>query len=303
MNKIVKNLTTIITIVAGISAVFGVYIQYSKEKPQIEIKSITADKLTDLPEVEGLKAQYFFKDSLVQSLWKLNYKVSNSGNEIVIGEGNKKNIIRKGLSFKLNGNYRILDFSIKNRSFPFDSKIVDSMLVLNFLQWKPDEGFELSLYVEQLENNGFPKFELNEREIIGGKVVYSTLYDNRDSIMPLFEYMPRTIQSILRWVGYVVFGVLLIVLPVVWVSDLIKRLKYKKWKRIDYWLYREWIDKLVKDGIIAAFYEPHKLPEKYWEEYPYPKPIFPSNDFKSLTTGVLIFVVLSLIPLSLLIRI
>lgn len=68
MNKYLNNIATVMTIVAGVAAIVGVYIQYKDDNPVIEIKSILNDKLTDLPTVDGFNAKFYYKDSLVSSL-------------------------------------------------------------------------------------------------------------------------------------------------------------------------------------------------------------------------------------------
>jgi len=303
MNKYLKNIALIMTIVAGVAAIIGLYMQYDKQVPSIEIKSITSDKLTDLPKVDGLNAQFFYKDSLVTSLWKLNYLIANNGAEVIVGEGNNKNIIKNGVKFTLPENYKILELVKKQDNFPFEYSFNANCFEIKFLQWRPDEAFELTLYVEQLDNTELPNLLTNEREILGGVVTYSSLQTDTKSKKSLFEFLPNTLQSILLWIGYVLFSIFLIVMPIVWISELVKVVKYKKWKRTDYWMYKEWIDKQIEENVIGLHYEPQKLPKQYWESYPYPKPSFPDNEFGNLTIGTIVVIILTLIPLLIMIKV
>ena len=122
MTKFLKNIFYIISFLAAVAAIIGFYFQITTPKPVIEIKTISTDKLTDLPTVDGLKALYTYKNDTVKSLWKLHYYINNSGDEILIGEGNKKNIIRNGLDFSINNNYRIIEYRINKKNFPFNKK-------------------------------------------------------------------------------------------------------------------------------------------------------------------------------------
>lgn len=303
MTKYLKNLALIMTIIAGIAAVIGLYAQYKENNPTLEIKNITKDKLTDLPRVEGLKAQFYYKDSLVHSLWKLNYEITNIGNKAIIGEGNNKNIIKESLTFHLPDNFKILELNLSQDSLPFELINVNNKIKLKFLQWKPNETLNLVLYVEQLSVNAIPTLKMNEREIENGIVNYTTLQNKIDKEQSLFDLLPRILQIILRWIGYIFFGLIILVMPIVWIGELVKYLKYKKWKSTDYWMYEEWIDENIKAGKIDLHYDPQKLPKQYWNDYPYLKPVFSDNEFGSFTLGAVIVFVLTLIPLLIMIKI
>lgn len=303
MQKTIKLVAAIITIIAGIIAIISFINQYTRTKPIIEIKTITKDKLTDLPSIDGLVADYKYKDSTVKSLWKLDYYISNSGDEITIGEGTKKNIIKDQITFNLKGDFKILDFKIVNQSFPFNSVLNTNRLAINFLQWKPKESFEIVLYVEQLTDSLHPNLTTDEREVINSEIKYSVIQKETEIKKSIFDLLPKFLREFLRWLGLIVFGLVIILMPVVWISEAIPFFKYKKWYKSDYWMYKEWIDEEIKKGTIDQYYDPPKLPIKHWTIYPYPKPTFSTNDFGSMTLGVFILLIFTLIPMLLLIRI
>jgi hypothetical protein len=302
MNKLLKNIVTIITVLAGVAAIVGVYIQIKEHNPELEIKTLSIDKLTDLPNVDGLKANYLYKNDTVNSLWKLHYLVSNVGDEIIIGQGNKKNIIKDNLKFNINDGFRILE--VNNEKNPdFNIYLKSNQILLDFLQWKPQENIELIIYTEQIKENILPSFTTNEREIINGKVSYTELLDNLVKKESLFKKLPKTLQSILWWFGIVFFGLLFILMPIVWFSELVKLFKYKKWKKTDYFMYEEWVNDLIRDNKLESFKTPKDLPNKLWSEYPYIKPTINDNEFGNLTLGAIIILFLFIIPLLLLIEV
>lgn len=153
MTNFFKNIFYIISFFAAIAAIVGVYFQTATPKPIIDVKTISTDKLTDLPSVDGLIALYTFKKDTVKSLWKLHYYISNSGDEILIGEGNKKNILRNGIDFSINKNFRIIEYKINKKNFPFQARQRDNTINISFLQWKPNENLDLVIYAEQLNSN------------------------------------------------------------------------------------------------------------------------------------------------------
>ena len=303
MIKFLKFLVSIVAIFAGIATIIGFYTQYTSHNPIIEIKSVTTDKLTDLPNVDGLKAHFLFKDSTVNSLWKLNYIISNSGNEVIIGEGNKKNIIKDSLTFQLPENFKILDFYISNSGFPFEKNYTKNKIRLKFMQWKPNENFDLAIYAEQLNNSKGPLLTTDDREIIGGTVNYTTLQKVKEEIKPLFLYLPKFLQPIFWWFGFISFGLVIIVIPIIWIVELIKNVKFNRWFKNYSALYNDWMNKLVELKKIQSSVTPKSLPKHLWSEYPYSKPVIPDNAFGSMTLGFIIVFIYTLIPLLLLIKI
>lgn len=303
MTKILKNIFYIISFLAALAAIVGFYFQTTTPRPIIDIKTISTDKLTDLPSVDGLKALYTFKKDTVKSLWKLHYYVNNSGDEILIGEGNKKNIIREGVDFSINQNYRIIEYRVNKKNFPFETKLKNNTINISFLQWKPGENLDLMIYAEQLKNVKPPVLKINEREIINGEVKYSTIYKEIGKKESAFEYLPKPLQKVLWWFAVISFGLVVIICPVGFLVELTKLIKFKKWKKELLWMYDEWINTLVNDGKLDSYKSPENLAYYHWTNYPYVKPTLPNKDFKSLTLGLLIITVLCAIPLLLLIKI
>lgn len=302
MNEIFKKIFTVITFLAALSAIIGLYFQFNSQKPSIEIQSITKDKLTGIPEVDGLKANFFYKDSIVSSLWKLNYLIRNNGDAIIIGEGNKKNIIKNDLRFYLPKSYKILESSIENEMFPLETKVIRNKVCVSFLQWRPEESFELVLYAEQKIDSIEPFLVSNDREIVEGSVVYTSLQKRISEGKVIFEYLPKTLQYILKWLFIIIFSGALIILPIIWIVDLVKYLKYKRWFKRYHFIYEDWVYKKVEEGKISLYHSPKQLPNNLWNEYPYIKPTFPDNEFSSLTTGVIAIVIFAATTLMLLIK-
>jgi hypothetical protein len=303
MNKFFKTVVTTISILAGVAGIIGLYLQIINHKSIIEIKTISVDKLTATPTVDGLNAIYTYKKDTVKSLWKLHYLVNNTGDEIIIGEGNNKNIIKDKISFELNEQFKILDLNFKSNNLPFKTSTIENKINLSFLQWKPQESFELIIYAEQLNGGIEPKLNTNERELINGEVNYSTIFKEIEEPSSLFDKLPKAIKTALWWIGIISFGLFLFLMPIGWLSEFTKWIKYKRWEKNDYWMYSEWMNEQVESKKAAIFYNPKNLPNYLWTEYPYIKPTFPDNNIKTLTFGVIFGIILFGIPLLLLIGI
>lgn len=303
MEKFLKNIFYIISFFAAIAAIVGLYFQTATPKPIIDVKTISTDKLTDLPSVDGLKALYTFKKDTVKSLWKLHYFINNSGDEILIGEGNKKNIIRNGVNFSISNNFRIIEFKVNKKNFPFQTKQNNNTINISFLQWKPGENLDLVIYAEQLNNVQNPVLKINEREIINGEVRYSSIYKEIEKKESIYEYLPKPIQNVFWWFSIISFGLVFIICPIGFLIELTKLVRFKKWKKELLWMYDEWVHTLVNDGKLDSYKRPEDLSYTHWLNYPYVKPTLPNKDFKSMAFGLLIIIVLSAIPILLLIKI
>lgn len=302
MNKFLKTVFTLISFAAALAGIVALYLQIQSKAPIIEIKNISSDKLTDLPNIEELKAIYIFKKDTVKSLWKFHYIISNIGDEIIIGEGNNKNIIKEDLKFTFNKGFKIIDYKLDKKDFPFDINYNDKRFEIKFLQWRPTEKFEIILYVEQLDKQKTPILTLNDREILNGEIVYSNIYKVIEKKESLFDKLPKSFQTILWWFGVSFFGLFVVLMPVVIIAEIPKIYKFKKWLNNEKWMYDEWVNELIKQNKILEYKEPKNLPNYLWNEYPYPKPVYPDNDFKSLFFGGVIVVILFSIPLLLLIN-
>lgn len=303
MSDFLKKIFNVIMLLSAIAGILAFYLQTINHKSIIEVKTISSDKLTDTPSLEGLKAYYLYKNDTVKSLWKLHYFISNVGDEVIVGEGNKKNIIKSDLRFKLNQNFKIIDLKKVNSVLPVNVQLINDEISLKFLQWRPKESFELILYVEQMNKLQEPKLITNDREIINGEVKYTTFYKDIKSSQEsksLFDKLPSPIKSVLKWIGIIFYGLFLVLIPILVIVEGVKYIKYRKWKKDYYWMYEEWVNELLAQKKLDFFKKPSQLPYKLWSEYPYPKPTFPDNEISSLILGSVFILVLFSIPILLL---
>jgi hypothetical protein len=301
MKSILNTIVIITTILAGLAGIFGVYIQSTTNIPIIEIKTISSDKLTNLPNLDGLNANYTYKNKPVKSLWKLHYKLSNIGNETIIGEGNNKNIIKDNIKFSLANNFRILELHIPDEEYSF--KFHDNKILFSFLQWRPSENMNIIIYVEQLNNENIPTLITNDREIINGEIKYSSLLDEvNNNELTLFYQMPQLFQIILWWFSIILFGFIIIIMPIYWIGLLIENRDFNKWKKEHKESYSQFVSKLIEEKHLEEYHNPNYLPYDLWDKYQYAIPKIPSDNMKDVSIATIAVIGISLIPLLLLIK-
>ncbi len=301
MNKFLKNIGTIVGVAAGIATLIGLYLNWEKNYPIIDIKSISIESLTNIPSVDGLSATYIFKDSVVNNVWKASFLIENTGSEVIVAKGNRKNIISDVLTIEIEDGFRVLNSSIKGKNFPIEIEVFKQTITTSFLQWKPKEYFELSFYLEKISSDSTetPRLYINEREILDGSVVYSTLKDPSNQKKIIADYLPTLLKNILWWLCLITIGILLVLLPTTIYYEIYRNKKANDW--VENWEkeYDNWIQQQVQDQVIDKWYSPRELPVEFWHDFPGDIPDFPYN-FNNISNpiiGALLIGFLATIPL------
>jgi len=307
MNKVWKSMLTILSIVTGIATLIGLYLQWYEKKPIIDLRQISIENLTDKPNVTGFDATYRFNDSIVKNLWRGYYIIENIGNETIIGTGTKKNIITDKIKVTTNSKFKILNFEVKNSNFPIQVlKDSDNNLLLDFLQWRQSEFFELQVYFEGTSSDTLnPIISINEREILNADVRYSIFKPSVKDKKIIADYLPSFLNWILWLLGVVSFGLGFIIMPIFFISEVIQVSKYKSWQRLHGSFYDEWVKQMVAQKKLTFHVKPEKLTENLWKEFPGVRPKIPGslNEMKSLFIGMIIVMILTSIPILWMIKI
>ncbi len=298
MKNIIKNLVTIVSIIAGFAAVLSFIYQVKSNNPKLEILEISNDNLTNLPKVKNLKSDFYYKDSLITNLWKLNASIKNISSKSIIGKGTNKNIIENNLTFRLNNGFKLIDFNINETDFPNEASVQNDEIKLNFTQWRQDEQIDVTIYAEQISNeNEELELLINEREIVDGVVGYRKISQPQEKDSRIIDLFPSPLATVLFWIGIVFYGFFIFILPIGLVIEVYKYVNYQKWKRN--WLssFNEKIANLESDGEITTSYKPENTPIRIWEKLDIPKPDIPTNSLSNMITAILIAFCLSIIPL------
>lgn len=172
--SIFTRLATFLGIIASIAAVISVAIQIRSEQRKIDIQVNTADQLTSLPNVDGLKGAFFYKDINVTDLWKLKIRFVNNGDVTLIGEGQASHLLHGNIPIQFPPDTVILDISQETSDFYSIIQKSPNELELTFSQWRPKEEFETILYITSnvvLQSPPMPT--ITGRPIIDGNIVIS----------------------------------------------------------------------------------------------------------------------------------
>lgn len=174
-NKIsIANICTIIgTICAVIAIIPIINLIFSKDTTELKILTIEKMQLTKIPEIDGLTANYFYQDSLVNNLWTIRAVIINTGSKPIIGKGTKTNLLSDSLLISISDSVKVLSIAINDKNFPISIiKNKDNTANLDFKQWKYLDAVEIVAIVESFGKTT-PFIYIDERDIIDAKVIFS----------------------------------------------------------------------------------------------------------------------------------
>jgi len=211
MKKVNQVITAISVIVGLILAGFFVYDRWIKpERIELEVNCIDATQLTKLPVIEGFKANFQFKDSVVTNLWRVKYIITNIGTKTIIGEGAQRNIIENKLKLYFKDSVSLLDIQIIHTNFPI--KLLKDKL--SFKQWRPKEFIEVIAFVEPKTIIN-PTLQIDERDLIDGKVINSIYMTNeKKKENKLIDYLPAWLSSGLKWIITIIVFISIIAIAI-----------------------------------------------------------------------------------------
>lgn len=200
-----KKIGTIFNYFAGAASIVGlwlfIYYQYiAKDIPIVDIKEVDIVQLTNLPVVDNLNVEYKYKDSTIKNLWKIKYFVKNIGPKTIVAEGNLKNIVAGNIPLKASNISKVFSLKATGNNFPIEIKQEKTnQFSLTFKQWRENEYFEITGFVET-SNNSKPQISIDERDIIDSKVNYSIYeLDNKDKDNKLIKFLPLGLVNFIKW--------------------------------------------------------------------------------------------------------
>lgn len=298
MRKTIQILITISTFIGCIIAILSFINQIKPINPKIEILEISNDNLTNLPKIKNLQSSFYYKDSLITNLWKLNVSVENIGDKTIVGKGQNKNIIDDNLTLKINDGFKLIDFSINKSDIPYEIKNKLNEVDLNFMQWRTNEKIYITIYAEQINNKSeHLKLLLNEREIIDGIVTTRKLNQQILKEKRLIDFLPAPLPIISFWVGVIIYGLILLILPFGLFTEINKVYSFSKWKKQWKVTYDEKINGLVSEGTLHKHFKPQDLPLTVWENAKIPRPDVPTNSIYTTVLTIIVIFILIVIPL------
>ncbi|HNE06499.1 MAG TPA: hypothetical protein PLT08_18365 [Anaerolineales bacterium] len=168
----VTQLATFLGLIASIAAVISVIVQVKSESRLLEIQIVSADQLTSLPNVDGLKGEFSYKDVSVSDLWRLKLQIVNSGDVTLIGEGQTSSLLHGSIPIQFPSGVVILDVSEKVGEFYVINQKTPDQIEITFSQWRPKEALETVIYItSDTVLKSAPTPTISGRPIIDGNII------------------------------------------------------------------------------------------------------------------------------------
>lgn len=277
--------------VSAIATILSVVLQLQTAKNEIEFKLVSNELLTRPIRVDGLESSYSYNGEDIDKLWQIRFILTNAGSNPIIGSGERSHLINNNLSLSLSSDFKILEQTVSSDAFKLDGS--DKVLRLTFMQWKPNEAFEIMLYLSQVKGESAPLVSLDEREIVDGQVTVTSLIEQDTAGTYLYEYLPSPLTTFLKWFVVISFGLLLFIMPFVIVSTVKENSKYKKWFNSS----KEELEQFIRTNPN----NPKDLrdwKDKHWKSSGEDKPsIVPSNKTKDMVIGTIAIYIFFGVPL------
>lgn len=228
--------------IGALVGIIGVYYQLKNKKLIADFQVLSEDYLTIKNDIDGLKSDYSYRNTPVQNLWLMKFKITNTGDGTLIGEGKNSNILDTAIVLKFPNKVEILD-SLKLIQSDFPHNIIkrDSQtIVLKFRQWRINESATYSMYLKS-DVKSISLLPSVDRVILDGdfniKGVPNVKTRKKE---PLLEKsLPSPIPFIFRVIGLVIIGMFILFTNIALLFDgLPNILRVIFWKKR---FYREYI--------------------------------------------------------------
>lgn len=291
--NIVKNFSILIGILAGIAGINSIF----KEKPILEITTISSEKLTNLCQVDGLQAEYNYKGKPITSLIRLDYHLVNSGTQAIKAIGIQKNILVENIHLSLDANFKIIEIKESERNPSIKYAFSQNMITLSFTQWLPNEHLKLIIYVESLKEEEPPQLRADEKEFDNTEIKYYTFFNEKETI---YETFPKLFQIIYLYFAGLMYLLFIFTIIFVWIQQFIIHVNYSRWTKENKLSYDTWIESLMKSNNLTEYKEAKDLPAHLWRENKsLNKPKFIHPYIEDIIWGGIIVIILSFFTFSL----
>jgi hypothetical protein len=201
------------SIASIIALMFFIYYQFFvRDVPTLEIRTISNEELTHIPNENKLNVTYEYEGIEVNELSKIRFSVINSGSKTLVGKTGG-DLLEEMLPLIYKGDknlHNVYNIQIINQNFPIELNSDSTNYYLKFKQWRSNEFVELQAYIGN--NNSIDvsaeSFTIDERSIIDGEVIESQYSSNQIQTSPkLIDSFPRSLRNTLWWlaiVGYLI---------------------------------------------------------------------------------------------------
>lgn len=258
-----------VTIIAAIGTIAIVAYTFWPSGNELTYTFSEQKKWSVQPDTSVVQTKFYYEDSEVKNVYSSTLKLTNTGNNDLIGLGNAKSIITDKIDFKINNITNILNYDVSQND-PNATIYIDSNFVhVSFNKWLENEKLRIE-FLTSSEVDSAPSFEINSRQLVDGDIIQKASRTRSDIIDKFVDNTPNLIL-------YLISGVILFTLlvgsyrtfskPIIAIRNY---LRFLKWKEINADLFEEYLNGLeyISDSD-RKFYlsNIHAVPHHIWKNF------------------------------------
>lgn len=207
MKTIIINLLdkfgVLIAFFASVLSILAFFNLFSQSKLELTVDTRSVQNTSMIPSLYNLQASFVYKDKLVKNLEIAEIEFKNTGQETIIGEGSRSNVIKNALNFSVPDNYKILAVTDFDNWLPIEiSKSSDRTFEIKVSQVRKGENFYVIVYAEKLREGERSLHVYNHaRDLIDGRIIDTESYKARGEVNRLYSMFGYKISSVLIFLG------------------------------------------------------------------------------------------------------
>lgn len=207
-----------------------------RQARQLSFRFLSVDELTLAPTVEGLKGTFTYQGADVAHLWKVDSRITNTGDTTVVGDGAQTGLLRPELIAEFPESFNVVNAQITRSDIgPVELMFTGSKLSLIFEQWRKSESVEVILFVTSSSPAAVQDLILSfpGRQLIDGEILFIPLAEIADPQRSYLEKLPRPVVVLARVAG-LTFSILLAIIFVAGAATLIGGyLSWVRWRKYE----------------------------------------------------------------------
>ena len=233
--QVIKTVfTVLLSAVSIVASVVGGYIALDQHlsKPLVKMSVIDNQCRTKVEAVSNLVAKFSFDGRDVKSLWVSKINFVNECRRNIIGLPGH-DLMWSNLVVSISHDYNVLSVEVEAANFDVSACSLGDGISLSFAKWKPNQSCLLKVYSEGMldpVSHLQPEFTSKVEPFTQGDLIISGYREEcpEESILRL---LPFWLYGILKWVGIVVYVLLVLVCVSHILANWIKLFRRRRWDR------------------------------------------------------------------------
>ena len=272
--QVIKTVMTVfISVVSIVCAVVGVYVAIDQllSRPLVKMSVIDSQCLTKVETVSNLVAKFCFNGREVKNLWISRMRFVNDCRRNIIGLPGR-DLMWSNLVISISHDYNVLSVELEASDFDVTTGTSDNVISLSFVKWKPNQFCVLKVYSEGLSDvtdRPPPDFVSEDEPFTQGDLIISGYHEECPESSVL-RRLPYGLYAVLKWMGIVVFWIIIFVCIFVISGNWINLILRRRWDGI----YGNEVQKILKARTSSneGGGDIDLLGNDFWMKYHIPKP-------------------------------